>query len=213
MKLINLEKSDVSILGVILAGGQARRMGGIDKGRLKIGDASILEITTKSLSFQLDKIVLNANGDLGRFSDLEIQVIPDTIKGYVGPLAGILSGMRFAEKNGFTSILTVASDTPFFPADLVSKLSNASAKDDALISLAATKKNDKLVRHPTFGLWSVSLADDLEKNIQAGLRKIVLWADKHSAKTVLFPSVEYDPFFNINTQSELEEAQLRIKAF
>ena len=89
-------------------------------------------------------------------------------QGYVGPLAGILSGMRFAEKNGFTSILTVASDTPFFPADLVSKLSNASAKDNALISLAATKQNDKLVRHPTFGLWSVSLADDLEKNIQAG---------------------------------------------
>ena len=125
MKLTDLEKSDVSILGVILAGGQARRMGGIDKVRLKIGDASILEITTKGLSFQLDKIVLNANGDLGRFSDLEIEVIPDTIKGYVGPLAGILSGMRFAEKNGFTSILTVASDTPFFPADLVSKLSNA----------------------------------------------------------------------------------------
>ena len=71
--------------------------------------------------------------------------------------------MRFAEKNGFTSILTVASDTPFFPADLVSKLSNASAKDNALISLAATKQNDKLVRHPTFGLWSVSLADDLKK--------------------------------------------------
>ena len=70
----------MSILGVILAGGQARRMGGIDKGRLKIGDASILEITTKTLSFQLDKIVLNANGDLRRFSDLEIQVIPDTIK-------------------------------------------------------------------------------------------------------------------------------------
>ena len=108
MKLKNLEKSDMSILGVILAGGQAQRMGGIDKGRLKIGDASILEIITKSLSFQLDKIVLNANGNLGRFSDLEIQVIPDTIKGYVGPLAGILSGMRFAEKNGFTSILTVA---------------------------------------------------------------------------------------------------------
>ena len=63
----------MSILGVILAGGQARRMGGIDKGRLKIGDASILEITTKTLSFQLDKIVLNANGDLGRFSDLEIK--------------------------------------------------------------------------------------------------------------------------------------------
>ena len=118
--------------------------------------------------------------------------------------------MRFAEKNGFTSILTVASDT-IFPSGF-SKKSNASAKDNALISLAATKQNDKLVRHPTFGLWSVSLADDLEKNIKAGLRKIVLWADKHSAKTVLFPSVEYDPFYNINTQSELEEAQRRIKA-
>jgi molybdopterin-guanine dinucleotide biosynthesis protein A len=203
----------MSILGVILAGGKARRMGGIDKGRLKIGDASILEIITKSLDFQLDKIVLNANGDLGRFSDLEIQVIPDTIQGYVGPLAGILSGMRFAEKNSFTSILTVASDTPFFPTDLVSKLSNSSAKENALISLSATKQNDKIVRHPTFGLWSVSLADDLEKHIHAGLRKIVLWADKHSAKTVLFPSVKYDPFFNINTQSELEEAQRRIKTF
>ena len=115
MKLINLEKSDVSILGVILAGGQARRMGGIDKGRLKIGDASILEITTKTLSFQLDKIILNANGDQGRFSDLEIQVIPDTIKGYVGPLAGILSGMRFAEKNGFTSPIPPLTNSFFNP--------------------------------------------------------------------------------------------------
>ena len=116
----------MNALGVILAGGQAQRMGGIDKGRLKIGDASILEIIIKCLNFQLDKIVLNANGDLTRFSDLEIDVIPDTIKGYVGPLAGILSGLRFAEQNGFSSILTVASDTPFFPVDLLSKLSNVS---------------------------------------------------------------------------------------
>ena len=202
----------MNALGVILAGGQAQRMGGIDKGRLKIGDASILEIIIKCLSFQLDKIVLNANGDLTRFSDLEIDVIPDTIKGYVGPLAGILSGLRFAEQNGFSSILTVASDTPFFPVDLLSKLSNVSLQQSALISIAATKQKDKLIRHPTVGLWSVSLADDLEKNIHAGLRKIVLWADKHSAKTVLFPSSEYDPFFNINTQGDLEEAQRRIKA-
>ena len=202
----------MNALGVILAGGQAQRMGGIDKGRLKIGDASILEIITKCLSFQLDKIVLNANGDLTRFSDLEIDVIPDTIKGYVGPLAGILSGLRFAEQNGFSSILTVASDTPFFPVDLLSKLSNVSPQQSALISIAATKQKDKLIRHPTFGLWSVSLADDLEKNIHAGLRKIVFWADKHSAKTILFPSSEYDPFFNINTQGDLEDAQRRIKA-
>ena len=202
----------MNALGVILAGGQAQRMGGIDKGRLKIGDASILEIIIKCLNFQLDKIVLNANGDLTRFSDLEIDVIPDTIKGYVGPLAGILSGLRFAEQNGFSSILTVASDTPFFPVDLLSKLSNVSPQQSALISIAATEQKDKLIRHPTFGLWSVSLADDLEKNIQSGLRKIVLWADKHSAKTVLFPSSEYDPFFNINTQGDLEEAQRRIKS-
>ena len=202
----------MNALGVILAGGQAQRMGGIDKGRLKIGDASILEIIIKCLNFQLDKIVLNANGDLTRFSDLEIDVIPDTIKGYVGPLAGILTGLRFAEQNGFSSILTVASDTPFFPVDLLSKLSNASPQQSALISIAATKQKDKLIRHPTFGLWSVSLADDLEKNIHAGLRKIVLWADKHSAKTILFPSSEYDPFFNINTQGDLEDAKRRIKA-
>ena len=121
----------MNTLGVILAGGQAQRMGGIDKGRLNIGDASILEITMNCLSDQLEKIVLNANGDLSRFSDLKIQVIPDTIKGYVGPLAGILSGMRFAEKNGFTSILTVASDTPFFPADLANKLSNVILQENA----------------------------------------------------------------------------------
>ena len=90
---------------------------------------------------------------------------------------------------------------------------NVSLKENALISIAATKQNNKLVRHPTFGLWSVSLADDLEKNIHDGLRKIVLWADKHSAKTVLFPSVKYDPFFNINTHSDLEEAQRRIGIF
>ena len=94
----------MSILGVILAGGQARRMDGIDKGRLKIGDNTILDFVVNCLSLQLETIVLNANGDPKRFSDLEIDVIPDTIQGYVGPLAGILSGMRFAEKNGFTSI-------------------------------------------------------------------------------------------------------------
>ena len=169
----------MNALGVILAGGQAQRMGGIDKGRLKIGDASILEIIIECLNFQLDKIVLNANGDLTRFSDLQIDVVPDTIKGYVGPLAGILSGLRFAEQNGFSSILTVASDTPFFPVDLLSKLSNVSPQQSALISIAATEQKDKLIRHPTFGLWSVSLADDLEKNIHSGVRKIVLWADKH----------------------------------
>ena len=112
----------MSILGVILAGGQARRMDGIDKCRLKIGDNTILDIVVNCLSLQLETIVLNANGDPERFSDLEIDVIPDTIQGYAGPLAGILSGMRFAEKNGFTSILTVASDTPFFPLNLLTKL-------------------------------------------------------------------------------------------
>ena len=133
----------MSALGVILAGGQAQRMGGIDKGRLKIGEASILEIINKCLSFQLDKIVLNANGDLTRFSDLEIDVIPDTIKGYVGPFAGILSGMRFAKKNGFTPILTVASDPPFFPMDLVSKLSISVINVQAFICIAVTEINIK----------------------------------------------------------------------
>ena len=203
----------MSILGVILAGGQARRMDGIDKCRLKIGDNTILDIVVNCLSLQLETIVLNANGDPERFSDLEIDVIPDTIQGYAGPLAGILSGMRFAEKNGFTSILTVASDTPFFPLNLLTKLLDEGSKENSLISIAATKQNNKLIRHPTFGLWSVSLADDLEENIHAGVRKIILWADKHSAKTILFPTLKNDPFFNINTHSDLVEAQQRIGAF
>lgn len=203
----------MSILGVILAGGQARRMDGIDKCRLKIGDNTILDIVVNCLSLQLETIVLNANGDPERFSDLEIDVIPDTIQGYAGPLAGILSGMRFAEKNGFTSILTVASDTPFFPLNLLTKLLDEGSKENSLISIAATKQNNKLIRHPTFGLWSVSLADDLEENIHAGVRKIVLWADKYSAKTILFPTSKNDPFFNINTHSDLVEAQQRIGAF
>ena len=203
----------MSILGVILAGGQARRMDGVDKCRLKIGDNTILDIVVNCLSLQLETIVLNANGDPERFSDLEIDVIPDTIQGYAGPLAGILSGMRFAEKNGFTSILTVASDTPFFPLDLLIKLLDEGSKESSLISIAATKQNNKLIRHPTFGLWSVSLADDLEENIHAGVRKIVLWADKHSAKTILIPTLKNDPFFNINTHSDLVEAQQRIGAF
>ena len=203
----------MSILGVILAGGQARRMDGIDKCRLKIGDNTILDIVVNCLSLQLETIVLNANGDPERFSDLEIDVIPDTIQGYAGPLAGILSGMRFAEKNGFTSILTVASDTPFFPLNLLTKLLDEGSKENSLISIAATKQNNKLIRHPTFGLWSVSLADDLEENIHAGVRKIVLWADTHSAKTILFPTLKNAPFFNINTHSDLVEAQQRIGAF
>jgi len=195
-------------LGVILAGGLARRMGGGDKSLLSLGASSrVLDQVIARLGAQVDQMVLNANGDPARFDEFGLPVVADSLDGFLGPLAGVLAGLDYAAEHGFDHIVSVAADTPFFPTNLVSALETASKHMDVPIALAATKiEGGETVRHPTFGLWPVALRDDLRSTLQDGLRKVVLWTDQHGAETHVFESGDIDPFFNINTPEDLELA-------
>lgn len=195
-------------LGVILAGGLARRMGGGDKGRLDLGGQSILDHVIERLEPQVDQLVINANGDVSRFEDLGRDVIADSIDGYPGPLAGVLAGLEWAAKQGAETIVTAAADTPFFPCDLVPRLMMATEGMAHPLALAATvdDQSGKLIRHPTFGLWPVALRHDLRAALENGVRKVVMWTDQHGAQSAQFPATP-DPFFNVNTPEDLEVAR------
>ena len=192
--------------GVILAGGQATRMGGGDKGLLRLGQQSILAHVIERLSPQVAGLALNANGDAKRFSDIDLPVLPDSIDGFAGPLAGVLAGLDWAAAHGADTIVTAAADTPFFPGDLVPRLLLASEGMIHPLVLAATPDATRgRVRHPTFGLWPVALRDDLRRALDGGLRKVVMWTEQHAGREALFPHA--DAFFNINTPKDLTRAE------
>ena len=195
----------IDVIGVILAGGQATRMGGGDKGLLMLGGQTMLSRVIDRLGPQVDQMVLNANGDPARFASFGLPIIPDSVAGFPGPLAGVLAGMDHAAALGVSHILTVAADTPFFPADLGQRLQVCAAP----IRLAATREGDRIYRHPTFGLWPTALRDDLRAALNDGLRKVVLWTDRHGTGEVLFPA---EAFFNVNTPQDLAEAEGRLVA-
>ncbi|MEJ5219024.1 molybdenum cofactor guanylyltransferase MobA [Cognatishimia sp. D5M38] len=193
-------------LGVILAGGRATRMGGGDKGRLMLGDQSLLDLVIARLTPQVRGIALNANGDAARFADTGLSVLPDSLAGHPGPLAGVLAGLDWAAEQGADSIVSVAADTPFFPENLVGKLQAASGSMP--LALAASRDDDgKLWRQPTFGLWPVALREELRQALTDGLRKVVMWTDTHDAATAEFPNTDFNPFFNVNTPEDLEAAR------
>ena len=193
-------------VGVILAGGLASRMGGGDKGLLQLGNKTLLEHVVERLAPQVTNIVLNANGDPARFLTKSMPVIADSIGGYVGPLAGVLAGLDWAANIGADSVVTVAADTPFFPRNLVSCLRLAAEDMSHPLVLAATPDVKKgKVRHPTFGLWPVSLKDDLRAALTNGVRKVVIWTDRHSDRTAVFP--DETAFFNVNTPADLIQAE------
>tara|TARA_R110002012_G_scaffold174258_6_gene339068 strand:- start:18780 stop:19382 length:603 start_codon:yes stop_codon:yes gene_type:complete len=192
--------------GVILAGGKATRMGGGDKGLLRLGQQSILAHVIERLSPQVSDLALNANGDAKRFSDIDLSVLPDSIDGFAGPLAGVLAGLDWAAAHGADTIVTAAADTPFFPGDLVPRLLLASEGMIHPLVLAATPDATRgRVRHPTFGLWPVALRDDLRRALDGGLRKVVMWTEQHAGREALFPHA--DAFFNINTPEDLTRAE------
>ncbi len=193
-------------LGVILAGGQATRMGGGDKGLLTLGGQTILGHVIERLAPQVAAMALNANGDAARFADLKLPVLPDSIDGFAGPLAGVLAGLDWAASQGADAIVTAAADTPFFPGDLVPQLLLAGEGMTHPLVLAATPDagGDK-ARHPTFGLWPVALRDDLRAALQDGLRKVVMWTQKHGGREAMFPHEA--AFFNINTPEDLKTAE------
>ena len=189
--------------GTILAGGQARRMGGGDKGLLAIGDRTMLDHVIERLAPQVAELALNANGDETRFAEFGLPVLADPVAGYAGPLAGVLAGLDWASGREVANIVTAAADTPFLPTDLVTRLLDAAMDQNMQIALASTATG----LHPTFGLWPVALRDDLRTALSEGVRKVVDWTDRHGVARAEFPVGEFDPFFNVNTPEDLDRAQ------
>jgi molybdopterin-guanine dinucleotide biosynthesis protein A len=200
----------MDVAGVILAGGLSRRMGGGDKGLLDLAGRSMIDRVITSIRPQVARLALNANGDPARFSSLGLPVVADTIEGFAGPLAGVLAGMRWARSAMPEArwIVTVSADAPFLPADLVARLRVAVTGLDSQIAIARSKGE----LHPVIGLWPVALADDLDAELRAGVRKVLRWTDKHGTVPVDFAAIAIagqlvDPFFNANTPEELDEAR------
>jgi molybdenum cofactor guanylyltransferase len=203
------------VAGVILAGGLSRRMGGGDKGLCELGGKPLMTHAIERLSAQASPIAINANGDASRFASFCLQVIPDATADFAGPLAGVLSGMRWAAKSAPEArfIVTAACDTPFFPDDLVEKLVAATKGQYPAIVLA----NSEGQVHPVFGLWPIALADDLAEALAAGTRKVLHWTDRHPHFDADFPlrvrgNKVIDPFFNANTPEDLAEAAMLMAA-
>lgn len=204
------------LLGVILAGGLATRMGGGDKALLTVGGQTLLHRVIDRLEPQVADMALNANGDAARFDAFGLPVLPDSIAGFPGPLAGVLAGLDWAAGQGAETIVTVAADTPFFPETLVAHLTETAQGMAHPLVLAATPRGTEktksmsrsgLIRHPTFGLWPVALRDDLRAAVQDGIKKVVIWTERHGGREAVFPTDAGDPFFNVNTPDDLNTAE------
>ena len=192
--------------GVILAGGRASRMGGGDKGLRQVGGVTLLARVIARLGPQCGALALNANGDGARLAGFGLPVLADEVAGFPGPLAGVLAGLDWAHGLGARAVVTAAADTPFLPADLVVRL-QAAVGPSGLALAASPDAQGRMLRQPTFGLWPVSLRDDLRAALAGGLHKVVVWADRHGAGVAEFAALPFDPFFNVNTPEDIVEAE------
>ncbi|HEY3642278.1 MAG TPA: molybdenum cofactor guanylyltransferase MobA [Xanthobacteraceae bacterium] len=193
-------------LGLVLAGGLARRMGGGDKARISIGGATILERVLVRLTPQCAAVILNANGDPARFADAGLAVVPDSVPDFAGPLAGILAGLDWAaaHRPEIADVASVPGDCPFLPPDLVARLSAARAA--AGVPLACARSGEW--RHPVVGLWPVKLRADLRHAlVEQDLRKIEIWTGRHGVAVADWPAAPVDPFFNVNTPQDAAAAE------
>lgn len=196
--------SHEDVLGVVLAGGLARRMGGGDKALVSLGGRSLLSRVIDRIEGQVGGLALNANGDGGRFAAFHLPVVPDSVPDHPGPLAGILAGLDHAAAHRWRWIATVPVDTPFLPRDLVDRLISAVRGEAAEIASASSGGRV----HPVVGLWPVALAPALRRAIEArGVRKVDAFAGA-CRRAVADWSVEpYDPFLNVNSPADLFEVE------
>ncbi len=181
-------------------------MGGGDKCLRTIGGRTILEHVIERVRPQTERLLINANGDPARFERFGVPVVADAVEGFVGPLAGVLTGMTWARAHApdAADIVTVPTDGPFVPRDLVARLVAARAAAGA--ELAAATSGGQV--HPVVGLWPVRLADELERVlVDEGVRKVDAWTARHRLVTVEFPVEPVDPFFNANRPEDLAEAE------
>lgn len=194
------------VLGVVLAGGLARRMGGGDKSLQMLAGRPILDRILERFSPQVDSVILNANGDAARFARWNLPVAGDAIPDYAGPLAGVLAGLAWAKQNrpDVSDIVTVPGDGPFLPRDLVARM--MAARDAAGADLACAVSAGQA--YPVVGLWPLRLHDDLRKAmLDEDIRKVDRWTARHKLVQVEFAALPVDPFFNANTPDDIAEAE------
>lgn len=205
------------VIGVILAGGLSRRMEGPEKSLMYLNEKPLVQLACERLENQIPTVILNANGDPGRFSFLQNPVQADIIEGFAGPLAGIVSAMHWAKENAPTAqrVVTAPADTPFFPTNLAERFESelrplSTDSQNKSICLAYSDGN----RHPVFGSWPVALYDDLLAFLTLeNERKVMLFAQRYSLLKIDFTGSEaFDPFFNINTPDDFETAKSIQKA-
>jgi molybdopterin-guanine dinucleotide biosynthesis protein A len=197
----------VKIIGLVLAGGQSRRMGGGDKALRLLGGVSLLERVVARLRPQVEALVLNANGDPSRFAGFGLPIAADSIADFAGPLAGVLAGLDWAAlcHPDCELVASVATDAPFFPLDLVARLRQG--LDEAGADLACAASGGQA--HPVFGLWPVRLREELRRAlVEEGVRKVDAWTGRYKLTTVTFPDRPVDPFFNANRPEDLAAAAL-----
>jgi molybdopterin-guanine dinucleotide biosynthesis protein A len=194
------------IAGLLLAGGQSRRMGGGDKCLRTLGGETILARILARVRKQVGPIVLNANGDPARFASYCIPVAPDVVQGFAGPLAGVLTGLEWARANAphCALVASVACDAPFVPTDLVARLHAALARESADFACATSGGRE----HPVFGLWPVALAPALRSAlVDEDIRKVDVFTARYRLARVDFACDPVDPFFNVNAPEDKRAAE------
>jgi molybdenum cofactor guanylyltransferase len=196
----------VKVAGLLLAGGLSRRMGGGDKSLRLLAGRPLLQHVIDRLRPQVDALVLNANGDPSRFAPFDLPVVADNIPDFAGPLAGILAGLDWAAatRPDCPFVVSVATDAPFLPADLVARL--LEGMEEAGVELACAASGGQ--SHPVIGLWPVRLREQLRHAlVTEGTRKVDQWTAQYRLATVSFPDRPVDPFFNANQPEDLDRAE------
>jgi len=197
--------SEHNILGSILAGGQSKRMGK-DKVFLKINNKKLIEYSIDKVKKYLKNLIIVTNIDNEFFSKNNLTTVKDCVEGQLGPLVGILTAMKWAKENSnkYSWIATFPCDTPFFPESIIKSFIEESEKKESLILCASSHGR----KHNIFGLWSLDLYDKLKDDlVNNKIRKVEDWTKKNKIKNLEFKFKDYDPFFNINTQEDLEFAK------
>lgn len=203
---LGLAVTPARVVGLILAGGLSRRMGGGDKPLRLLAGRPILTHVIARARGQVGRMVLNANGDPARFAQFRLPVIADSVPDFAGPLAGVLAGLDWARGNApdCPFVASFAGDAPFLPRDLVPRFLAAVAGGKADMACARSRGQD----YPVIGLWPVRLAEDLRRAlVEEGVRKVDVWTARYRLAAVDFPAGAADPFFNANRPEDLEEAE------
>lgn len=192
---------------VILGGGASRRMGGGDKCLKDLGGKPLLQRVLERIKPQVPRLLINAGGDRSRFADFAIEVRADCLLGGLGPLAGILTALKWldeVEADGY--LLSVPCDAPFLPTDLAARLLDEVG--ERKIAVAASLGR----RHPVCGLWHPSLVGELEVALKDGVRKIEDFTAAYEPKIIDFAAADYDPFLNLNRPNDLTLAERLLAA-